>query len=130
MKRFPVTGKSLRLLRGKRKQTEFAALLGVSLRAYQTYESGARMPKDPVIDRICKVCGITREQFLTGRVPGAEPDPPQTALIDEMAESVKGLWRQIIGSPKDAEIVERLREADDKTKDKIIQLLDRRKKAG
>jgi len=61
-------------------------------------------------------------------VPGAEP--PETALIEEWAEKLKGALGWVLGSPKDAAILERLKDADDATKDKVIDLLERKARKG
>jgi len=71
MVRFNHIAEALRRLRGPQKQADFAASLGIPYRTYQNYEHGKTMPQEPVIERICELFDLTREEFLTGDVEAA-----------------------------------------------------------
>lgn len=45
-------GNSVRKLRGKTSQSDFAEMFGVNLRTYQRYESGERLFPDEVLEKI------------------------------------------------------------------------------
>lgn len=56
----------LRDLRGTLSQEEFSKKIGVSLRAYQRYESGERVPHPHVLSKIAELCDTTIDWILTG----------------------------------------------------------------
>ena len=45
-------------------QEQLAALIGISLRAYKTYEAGKRMPRADVALNIAKALGSTVEELF------------------------------------------------------------------
>lgn len=45
-------------------QEQLAALVGVSLRAYKTYEAGERLPRVDVAIRIARIFGATVEDLF------------------------------------------------------------------
>ncbi len=66
MKRFAKIGAKLKELRGQLSQEEFAKKIGVPFRTYQRYESGERMPKADVVQRIAQACGVPVDSILAG----------------------------------------------------------------
>lgn len=58
------TGRRLKILRGTRSVAEFAAELGVSRQAVYAWESGIRVPTDPMKRRIAKALGGTVEAIF------------------------------------------------------------------
>lgn len=65
-KKYPYldVGKRLEKLRKNLTQAEFAKKIGISLRTYQYYESGERLPPDPVLERIAEECNTTKDEIL------------------------------------------------------------------
>lgn len=53
-------------LRGSLSQEKFSKKIGVSLRAYQRYESGERVPHPHVLSKIAALCNTTVDWILTG----------------------------------------------------------------
>jgi transcriptional regulator with XRE-family HTH domain len=66
MGHYRVIGDRLKLLRGGLTQQEFAKKLDFSVRAYQYYEAGDRVPKGKDLSRIAAVCGVPEDYILTG----------------------------------------------------------------
>lgn len=56
----------LRELRGTLSQEEFSKKIGVSLRAYQRYESGERVPHPHVLSKTAELYNTTVDWILTG----------------------------------------------------------------
>lgn len=61
-------GNRLKELRKKISQKEFADKIGIHINTYQRYESGERMPPEPVLKRVAELCGETVD-YLLGREP-------------------------------------------------------------
>lgn len=59
--------KRIKVLRGELSQKDFADRLGISLRAYQNYESGERLPPADVIEKISELCQVTADFILMGK---------------------------------------------------------------
>ena len=59
-------GSTLRILRGVKSVEVIAHLIGVSVKTYQAYESGARNPSDPVKIRIAHLYGKTVGELFFG----------------------------------------------------------------
>ncbi len=66
MGHFQAIGDRFLQLRGGLSQKEFAKKLGISVRAYQYYEAGDRIPKGEELQRIAEACGISVDWLLTG----------------------------------------------------------------
>jgi transcriptional regulator with XRE-family HTH domain len=66
MKKYPRFAERLRKLRGDITQKDYARDLGISLRAYQNYESGRRVPKPAIIDKIAQKGGVHVNWILMG----------------------------------------------------------------
>jgi len=56
----------LRELRGTLSQEEFSKKIGVSLRAYQRYESGERVPPPHILSKIAALLDTTIDWIITG----------------------------------------------------------------
>lgn len=65
-KKYLNIGKRLKILRGKRTQTQFADRLGTSLRAYQHYEAGEREPDIDLLNTLSRECTVTIDWILKG----------------------------------------------------------------
>ena len=63
-------GERLRQLRGVRTRTGVARELGISLSALQSYEDGARLPRDEVKCRIADYYGVTVQSIWYPQVDG------------------------------------------------------------
>lgn len=59
-------GNKIKLLRGGQTQEQFAALLGISLRAYQRYEHGERLPPFKTISKISNLCDVSMDWISAG----------------------------------------------------------------
>jgi len=58
MQKYPRFAQRLKKLRGNITQKEYAKSLGISLGAYQNYESGKRVPKPAILSRIAQKSGV------------------------------------------------------------------------
>jgi putative transcriptional regulator len=67
-KRYSEIGKRLLHLRGDKSQSQFAKEMGVTLRAYQYYESGERVPHIHLLSKIADANNTTIDWILTGKV--------------------------------------------------------------
>ena len=68
-KSFPykAIGNRIKLLRGDgQTQAQFAALLGISLRAYQRYEYGERLPPFKILSKILNLCDVSMDWIFAG----------------------------------------------------------------
>jgi len=63
---FSLLGDRLKQLRGGQSQSDFSGMIGVPFRTYQRYESGERIPKGDVLDRIAQATGRSVDWLLTG----------------------------------------------------------------
>lgn len=59
-------GNRLKILRGKKTQTEFATDIDTTLRTYQHYESGGRRPDPDILKTISKKYNVTIDWLLKG----------------------------------------------------------------
>ncbi len=77
---------NIKLAREKsgKKQQECADELGVTLRAWQTYEQGVREPKFELLIKIADMFGVTTD-YLLGRSNAQPPPDP----IDDFADKVR-----------------------------------------
>ena len=66
MKKYLEIAKRLRILRGKKTQTNFSKEIGAKLRTYQNYEAGERAPHIHILTKIAELCGTTTDWILTG----------------------------------------------------------------
>ena len=57
-------GKRIRKMRGSRPQKEVADAIGVSTMSISSYESGNRIPADPVKIRLAEYFGISLEKLF------------------------------------------------------------------
>jgi len=64
--RYPRFAQRLKKLRGNITQKDYAKKLGISLRAYQNYESGKRVPKPAIINKIAQKGGVGVDWILWG----------------------------------------------------------------
>lgn len=64
MKKYADVGNRLRQLRAQLSQENFAKKIGVSLRTYQHYEAGERIPKGNVLYRIASICDVSADLIL------------------------------------------------------------------
>jgi transcriptional regulator with XRE-family HTH domain len=86
---YRAVGNRIKFLRGEgRTQEEFAALLGVSLSAYQRYEYGDRIPPFKTISKISNICNVSTDWIIYGRgVKGEDikvDEPDFSDAIDRM----------------------------------------------
>jgi len=65
-KRYIVIGNNLKILRGKKTQSEFASDIGTTLRAYQHYEAGDRVPPIELLTVISQKYSKSVDWLLTG----------------------------------------------------------------
>ncbi len=65
-KKYLDIGNRLRILRGNKTQSEFAADIGTTLRAYQYYEAGDRVPSIELLTEIAKKYNKSVDWILTG----------------------------------------------------------------
>jgi transcriptional regulator with XRE-family HTH domain len=64
---YRAVGNRIKFLRGDdRTQEEFAAVLGVSLSAYQRYEHGERLPPLHVVTKLSKMCDVRVTWIISG----------------------------------------------------------------
>ena len=73
-------GERLKLLRGRKSQEKFAALLGISQSALGTYESDSRSPDTRVIEAICQRCQVTADWLIFGMQDGSQPRPEHATV--------------------------------------------------
>jgi transcriptional regulator with XRE-family HTH domain len=67
MRKFKDVGERLKILREPITQPDFARRIGVSLTAYQNYESGKRIPKGDVLRKIASKFETTVDWILYGK---------------------------------------------------------------
>ena len=72
MRKYHLIGQRLRKLRGKTLQKVYAKDLGISYRAYQNYESGERIPKPAIINKIAEKGRVTVEWIIGGSLRSLE----------------------------------------------------------
>lgn len=65
-------------MRGGLSQKQFSEKIGISLRAYQRYEHGERLPPFQIIHRISIACDINMNWIITGR---GEKEPEENDLV-------------------------------------------------
>jgi transcriptional regulator with XRE-family HTH domain len=64
---YTATGNRIKLLRGDgQTQKQFAALLGISLRTYQRYEHGERLPPFKMLSKISNICDVSTDWVISG----------------------------------------------------------------
>jgi transcriptional regulator with XRE-family HTH domain len=63
-KKYLELGKKLKILRGKRTQTDVAVDIGTTLRAYQYYEAGEREPDSKILQKISALYGKSIDWLL------------------------------------------------------------------
>ena len=74
-------GNRLKLIRGDLSQREFATKIGVSLRAYQRYEHGERLPPFDIVYKISNTCEVNMHWIIKGEgVKEPEKDEFITAI--------------------------------------------------
>lgn len=82
-------GKTLKRLRGKGPQRKVAEAVGITLRAYQDFESGKRLPRLPILVKIAEIHDVTVYRILENVEFGS---PSFEALCSTyMAEMVREL---------------------------------------
>ncbi len=98
-------GQRMLLLRKKLKvnQAEVAAFLGVSVAAYQNYETGRREANYEMLSKLADFYGVTTD-YLLGRSE-APPDPIPQLTDDEMEKAVMEEYFQL-PKPVRAQILE------------------------
>ena len=79
-------GSRVRVIRGDLKQQEFAEILGVSSVTISNYETGRRLPKREVLEKIARHGKASIDWILTGR------DPLTTTLEELSAEDLALLF--------------------------------------
>lgn len=89
-------GERIKLLRGGRSQSAFAAELKISLPSLQRYEYGDRLPQGSVLDRIASAGGRSVDWILTGQEAGADrvaEDGPRYSLrVDPILQQFRDLF--------------------------------------
>lgn len=101
-KKFIEVGNRLKLLRGNLSQNEMAGRFGMTLRSYQRYEAGERVPPMVVLGKIAKDYKTTVDWLLTGEepmirkpdIPGAQQKEIDFTLMKEVIESVEGIFQK------------------------------------
>lgn len=87
-------GDRLKAIRGHRSQTEFAQLIGLaSQQAYATYQQG-RIPKLPVLRKICDLSGVDMNWLLEGTQDG--PSHP----VDNVEEDLHPAFHTPLRRPQ------------------------------
>lgn len=110
MKKYKEIGNRLRILRGKKTQLGFSSAFGTTLRAYQYYEAGDRVPPIELLTEIAKKYNRSVDWILTG--------------IDDI-EKYRGqeaLARNVII----AELIERLEQSVSREEKLICDYVDER----
>ena len=77
-------------------QKECADMLGISLRAWQTYEQGVSEPKQDLLCKIADIFNVTLD-YLLGREPA--PNPFADLGLDEASE--QEMLRQYMSFPEE-----------------------------
>lgn len=99
MKKYEEIGKRLESLRGNENQQVIADKIGVSLRSYQRFEYGERLPKGDVLQRIAELYGETADYILTGKRPVTALDVASRLLVPE---ETRKAWGEIGAIVKNA----------------------------
>ena len=68
MKKYLEIGKRLKILRGNKTQLDFSKEIETTLRAYQHYEAGERVPHIHLLTRIAQLCDTTTDWILSGKL--------------------------------------------------------------
>lgn len=85
MNKYKEVGDRIKHLRGPDTQPEFAKKLGLTVRSYQRYEAGERMPKRDLLDKIAAMRNIPVDFILYGG--------PRPLSFEEYRERVRyDLW--------------------------------------
>ena len=110
-------------------QGDLAKIAGVSVQAVSTWEMGTKGPKMEYVARICRHFGLDLNTFADEgqpfKVDGLRWDPDIAQAIREGVEKAVQARDGIkIGSPDEAEILEKYRKLNDKGKEYIRQTLD------
>lgn len=86
----------------RKKQQECADAIGITLRAWQTYEQGAREPKYEILCKIADYFGVTTDYLLSHDEPNTDP-----LSIDNLAKQYnldpleKQLLERYMSMPED-----------------------------
>ena len=95
MKKYLEIAKRLRILRGKKTQTNFSKEIGAKLRTYQNYEAGERVPHIHILTRTAELCGTTTDWILTGDLNIEKARIVERAkaaiYLEEIAEKIEGV---------------------------------------
>ena len=88
-KKYPykTIGNRLRFLRGNATQSEFASAIGISMRGYQRYELGERLPNFQTIIKISALCDVDLNWIFKGEKKA--PSPKEVAVIREIFNRAK-----------------------------------------
>ena len=76
-------GNGLKKLRKSLSQKEFAEKIDVPFRTYQRYESGERLPPEPVLKRIAEICNTTVDV-----IQGNDPFASLKRMFDEERQKI------------------------------------------
>jgi transcriptional regulator with XRE-family HTH domain len=103
MKKYAEIGNRLEILRGRVTQADTSKRLGIALLTYQRYESGERIPKGDVLQRIAEAYGETTDYILTGKRPVTLLDvalhkilPPESkAKLNEFLAGLRSTVQEI-----------------------------------
>jgi len=74
-------GERLKILRGSKTQTEFATEIGTTLRAYQYYEAGDRVPNIELLTEISKKYNKSVDWILKGTEKSEDEHDPQGEFV-------------------------------------------------
>ena len=134
----PKIAERLRVIRAKYSvsQPEFAAKCGVSIRAYQDYEAGKRLPSAEVMLALTEL-GIDVDWLLTGEgemcpdeaMPSGAVAPIDEVLMGRVVEGISKTYKEMGAriSPRDlgiaaARMASDLIEAYQKPEDRVVAL--------
>lgn len=86
----------------KKTQQECADIVGVSLRAWQTYEQGIREPKYEILCAIANLFGVSTD-YLLGRPDAKPPENPLQLLAEQknFDELEEAIFERYIQLPED-----------------------------
>jgi transcriptional regulator with XRE-family HTH domain len=114
---FRDVGKRLKQLRGKRLQADVASALDVTVRSYQRFELGERLPRVPTAAKMAEMYGVTVDLILYGpyerRLIREEDlrDSQIDALVDDLRADPlfkEILWKGRHGSREQRKLFKKL----------------------
>lgn len=106
----------LKRLRGSRRKSEFARLLGLTAQVYQRYEDG-RVPRADTLSVIAERLNVSVKWLLSGDSIRHEGDPPQVGSGPEPGDSLH------VGEDRDDAYgsIESLRRENEELRDRVAR---------